>query len=53
MGGAYFTKMAITQEVNEIFSPNAVHMCMVSIWGHSKHFYGDRTIGSAITVKKL
>ena len=53
MGGAYFTKMAITQEVNEISSPNSVHMCMGSIWGHSKQFYGDRTIGGAITVKKL
>ena len=36
VGGAYFTKMAITREVNEISSPNSVHMCMSSICGHSK-----------------
>ena len=53
VGGAYFTQMAITQEVNEISSPKSVHMCMGSIWGHNKQFYGDRTIGGAITVKKL
>jgi hypothetical protein len=36
VGGAYFTKMAITQEVNEISSPNLTHICMRTVWGHSK-----------------
>ena len=36
VGGAYFTKKAITQERNEISSPNLVHMCMVWLFGHDK-----------------
>jgi hypothetical protein len=36
VGGACFTKMAITPEVNKVGSPNLVHMCLSSIWGHSK-----------------
>ena len=36
VGGAYFTKMAITPDVNEVSSPNLVHMCMSLLWGHSK-----------------
>ena len=36
VGGAYFTKMAINQEVNEISSPNSVHMGRSSICGHNK-----------------
>ena len=36
VGGAYFSKRAITPEVNEVGSPNFVHMCMSSFRGHSK-----------------
>jgi len=31
VGGAYFSKMAITPKVNEVGSPNLVHMCMSSV----------------------
>jgi hypothetical protein len=31
VGGAYFTRMAITREVNEISSPNSRDMCMRTV----------------------
>ena len=36
VGGAYFTKMAITQEQNEISLPNFVHMCTGWVLGQDK-----------------
>ncbi len=33
VGGATFTKIAVTLEWNEIFSPNSEHMWMSSIFG--------------------
>ncbi len=35
-GEATFTKMAITFEQNEICTPNSIHICETSIWGHMK-----------------
>jgi len=32
-----FTKMAITQEVNKISSPNSIDMCMRTVCGHCKN----------------
>ena len=46
-GGAYFTKKAITQEGNEISSPNLVHMYIGSIWGHDKNI---ATIGHLVAL---
>ncbi len=36
MGGAYFAKMAITQERNEISLPNLKDMCIGSIFGQHR-----------------
>jgi len=39
VGGATFTKMAITRERNEIFSPNLAHTCKSSFCGRVKRMW--------------